>query len=217
VLVGVVLRFFVFTANGRNDLVEGKCFSNNGRGSKYFVAALTDSIEAAADCFLYALRDHQIGDLSASPFPAPPPYRTLFDQRLQHFFHEERVALCLAVNRFGEVSGHSVVEQGRQLLASFVRSEAAQHDASHKAFAIPINQSLGQWVRPVELDLAIGCGDQHSRLSQIPEQVADQPKCAAISPVQIVDVEQQTAAPGKFGENMGYRVKEQQPFLVRGQ
>src|SRR6478672_3180221 len=47
--------------------------------------------------------------------------------------------------------------------------------------------------------------------------MSKQPKRAAVRPVQIIQVKEQTLSPGQFRKNMSDGVKEQQAFFVCGQ
>ena len=72
-------------------------------------------------------------------------------------------------------------------------------------------------MRAIELALAVCGHQQHGGIGETPEQVAEQPQCGAVGPVQVVDVEQQAATPGKRTEERGHGVEKQEPLLVCGQ
>src|ERR1043166_970360 len=55
---------------------------------------------------------------------------------------------------------------------------------------------------------------QHARVTQLSQQVAQQPERAVIGPVQIVSVEQQRLPLRDVREHFRYGVEEQQPFFV---
>ena len=200
-------RVFVAIARRLGQLAEREHLAEDGRRAQHVIGLLADAIETAADRRLHALRQLQLADRGVDPAAVLAAHGALLDERLEDLLDEERVSVRLAVERGAEVGADLLAEQRRELRVRVLRAEPLQHDAGREALAVPLDERLRQRMRAIELALAVGGHQQHGGIGETPQQVAEQPQCGAVGPVQVVDVEQQAATPGKRTEERGHGVR----------
>ncbi len=82
-------------------------------------------------------------------------------------------------------------QQRAELIACFRLVETTQDDARDQPFAVPVDECFGERVCAIEFSFAIRAEDEHALVTQLSQQVAQQPEGAAIGPVQVVSVEEQ--------------------------
>jgi hypothetical protein len=205
---------FPLVAGDRLQLAELERLPQHGGRPEHVGRFLRNTIQTVADRRLHALRDRQILQVVARPAVLVAPHGALVDERLQDLFHEERVPLGLAVHRRREVDRDLFAHQRHQELARLLGREALQGDARREPLAVPVHERRRERMRAVELHLAVRGGEQHALVAQAAQQVAHQPQRARIGPVQVVDVEQNPACPGRIAQHVRDRVHEQELFLV---
>src|SRR5262249_21634873 len=106
-------------------------------------------------------------------------------------------------------------EQRAQLRRSLRRVETSQGDTRDQAFAVPLDQRLGERVCAIELRIAIGADDERAPFAQLSQQMSEEPERAAVGPVQVVRVKEQSLFTGEILKHLRDGVEEKQPFLMR--
>src|SRR5262249_36167087 len=212
---GVERRVFLPVAGDRHQFVEAKSFTKHGGGAQGFVRFPADAVQPIADRFFHALWDKELADLAPLPPSAFAPHRPLLYQRFQYFLDKEWIALGLTMHGVAEIRADFLAEQRAQLRGSLGRVETSQGDAGSEAFAVPFNQGLGQRVGAIELRIAIGADDDSASLAQVSQQVSEEPERAAVGPVQVVRVKEQSPFTGERLKHLRNGVEEKQPFLMR--
>src|SRR5688572_18731036 len=130
---------FLLISGGREQLIKVKRFAEHCSSAQNFVAVLADSIKAAANRFLDALRDHQFIKIATFPMSALAPHRALVNQRFQDSLNKERITFGFAVYGIRKVATHAFTEQCAQLLRSFPLIKTPQSNARNQALTVPID------------------------------------------------------------------------------
>ena len=193
---------------GGSQLVEGEDLAEDRAETQQLVAFLADAIETMADRFFHALRDDELIHVTTLPSPAFTAHGTAFDQRLQNFLDEKRIAFSFAMHGDGKLAADVFTEQRAELVACFVGVEATQDDARDETFAVPVDQGFCEWMGAIEFCLSIRADDQYALIAELAQQVAHEPERAAIGPVQIVCVEEQRLSFRDVREDLGDGVEE---------
>src|SRR5262245_19722728 len=212
---GVERRVFLSVAGDRHQFIEGKSFTEHGGGAQRLVRFPADAVQPIANRFFHALWDNEFADLAPLPPPAFAPHRPLLHQRFQNFLDEERIALGLTMDGVAEIGADAFAEQRAKLRRSFRRVETSQDDAGGQSFAVPFDQGLGERVGAIELCVAIGADDERASFAELSKQLAEEPESSAVSPMQVVSVEEQSLIAGETLKYLRHCVEEKQPFVMR--
>src|SRR5262245_57349313 len=121
------------------------------------------------------------------------------------------------MDRDAKFIADAVSEERAQLRGRLHRVETPYHDPRGQALAIPVDQRLGQWMRAIELCLAIRAHDEHRFSAQLPQQMSQEPQGSAIRPLQVIRVEKQTLVASQVCKYLRNGVEKKQPFFVRRQ
>ena len=199
-----------------HQFIDRKRLTKHRGRAQRVVTIRTHAIQTISDRLFHTLRNNQIGQLATFPASALSSHRALLDQRLHHFFNEERIAFRFAKDCFGKVAGDIFVQQRSDLRVGFFSGETFEDDARRKPFAVPINQRFRQRVRAVEFGITIRSCDQHALFAQVAHEMTEQPKRAAVGPVQIVEVKEQTLPPRQSCQHVCDGVEKQEALFVGG-
>ncbi len=94
---------------------------------------------------------------------AGPDEQLLLGQVADHFLHEERIALGLAVDCLGQAPGHVIMGDALQHPADFVGIQARVGARGRRWMTrLQLGQGGGEGMRPVHLDVTVGAHDQQS-------------------------------------------------------
>src|SRR5262249_9505890 len=205
---GVERRVFLSVAGDRRQFVESKSFTEHGCGAQRLVRFPADAVQPVANRLFHALWDYELADLAPLPPPAFAAHRPLLYQPFQYFLDTATTPLRLTLHGVAEISADVFAEQRAQLRRSLRRVETSQGDAGGQSLAVPFDQLLGERVGAIELCVAISADDQRASFAQAPQQVSEEPEGAAVGPVQVIRVKEQSPIAGETLKHLRDGVEE---------
>ncbi len=158
--------------DGGHQLGEVEGFAQHGGALQYLDAFRADLIQSPPNGLFDALRHCQIGDGPGLPFAGASVNLASLDQRFDHLFDEEGIALRLAIDGMGQVGRYLFLAQhGSHQRSTFVERQAVKLNPGGQPFAVPVHQRGGQRVLAAQLDFTISAQNQEALVPQPAKQV----------------------------------------------